>query len=209
MQWPKFKVAVVGDYGVGKESLVSSLRDHDSKHKYIATLTSVVDEIPLFTSRGKIIVQLFQLKSSEKFGRPRDAFYANSDGAIIMFAVNSRVTYKNTPSWWKDISRVCSIPIVMVGNKIDLRPHKVPHRVILYPARKGLEYFPMSVKEDFNTLEPFLHLLRKIVGDEKLSIVKPPAFQIPSNIDLNHVKDMTQTISQAQKVPIATYEDDI
>lgn len=39
--------------------------------------------------------------------------------AIMMFDVTARITYKNIPNWYRDITRVCeNIPIVLVGNKV-------------------------------------------------------------------------------------------
>ena len=43
-----------------------------------------------------------------------------------MFDVCSRITYSNVPKWYKDLTRVCeAIPIVLVGNKVDVRDRKV------------------------------------------------------------------------------------
>jgi len=37
-----------------------------------------------------------------------------------MFDVTSRITYKNVPKWFKDLTRICeTIPIVLVGNKVN------------------------------------------------------------------------------------------
>lgn len=42
--------------------------------------------------------------------------------AIIMFDVTSRITYKNVPNWHRDLVRVCeNIPIVLCGNKVDIK----------------------------------------------------------------------------------------
>ena len=44
----------------------------------------------------------------------------------MMFDLNSRVTYKNIPVWYKDLVRVCdNIPIVLVGNKVDVENGEV------------------------------------------------------------------------------------
>lgn len=40
-------------------------------------------------------------------GGLRERFFIGTDAAIIMFDVTSRITYKNIPRWYKDISRVC------------------------------------------------------------------------------------------------------
>lgn len=46
--------------------------------------------------------------------------------AIIMFDVTSRITYKSVPNWHRDLVRVCeNIPIVLVGNKVDVKERKV------------------------------------------------------------------------------------
>ena len=43
-----------------------------------------------------------------------------------MFDVTSRVTYKNVPNWHRDLVRVCeNIPIVLCGNKVDIKDRKV------------------------------------------------------------------------------------
>ena len=37
-----------------------------------------------------------------------------------MFDVTTRITYKNVPRWYKDLTRICeNIPICLVGNKVD------------------------------------------------------------------------------------------
>lgn len=43
-----------------------------------------------------------------------------------MFDVTGRITYKNVPVWFRDLMRVCeNIPIVLVGNKVDVKERKV------------------------------------------------------------------------------------
>jgi hypothetical protein len=55
----------------------------------------------------------------EKFGGLRDGYYIHGQCAIIMFDVTSRLTYKNVPTWHRDLCRVCeNIPIVLCGNKV-------------------------------------------------------------------------------------------
>jgi len=64
-------------------------------------------------------------------------FSINADGAIILFDLTSRCTYKNIPRWHKDIFRVCgNIPTVFVGNKIDIVDRKIKLKNILYFKKK-------------------------------------------------------------------------
>jgi len=43
-----------------------------------------------------------------------------ANGAIIMFDVSTRNTYKNVPQWYKDFRTVCeNVPVALVGNKVN------------------------------------------------------------------------------------------
>ncbi len=50
-----------------------------------------------------------------------------------MFDVTSRITYKNVPTWHRDLVRVCdNIPIVLCGNKVDIKERKVKAKVCAF-----------------------------------------------------------------------------
>ena len=58
---------------------------------------------------------------------------------IIMFDVCSRITYKNVPKWYKDLVRVVeNIPIVLVGNKVDVKDRKVKAKQIVFHRKKSI-----------------------------------------------------------------------
>ena len=58
-------------------------------------------------------------------------YYIQGNCAIIMFDVTARMTYKNVPNWHRDIVRVCeTIPIVLCGNKVDVKDRKVKTKQI-------------------------------------------------------------------------------
>lgn len=60
--------------------------------------------------------------------------------AIIMFDVTSRITYKNVPNWHRDLVRVCEgIPIVLCGNKVDIKDRKVKAKTIVFHRKKNLQ----------------------------------------------------------------------
>lgn len=83
--------------------------------------------------------------------------------AIIMFDVTSRSTYQSVPNWHKDLVRVCeNIPIVLVGNKVDVKERKLKARQITFHRKKNLQYYDLSAKSNFNFEKPFLWLARKL-----------------------------------------------
>ena len=97
-----------------------------------------------------------------------------------MFDVCSRITYSNVPKWYKDLTRVCeAIPIVLVGNKVDVRDRKVKAKQITFHRKKNLQYYDISAKSNYNFEKPFLWLARKLIGDPNLEFVAMPALLPP------------------------------
>ena len=59
-----------------------------------------------------------------------------------MFDVTSRITYKNVPNWHRDLVRVCeNIPIVLCGNKVDIKERKVKAKSITFHRKKNLQVY--------------------------------------------------------------------
>ena len=68
-----------------------------------------------------------------------------------------------------DLVRVCeNIPIVLTGNKVDVKERKVKAKTITFPRKKNLQYYDISAKSNYNFEKPFLWLARKLVGNQAL-----------------------------------------
>lgn len=118
---------------------------------------------------GEIQFDVWDTAGQEKFGGLRDGYYINGQCGIIMFDVTSRITYKNIPNWHRDLVRVCeNIPIVLTGNKVDVKERKVKAKTITFHRKKNLQYYDISAKSNYNFEKPFLWLARKLVGNTTL-----------------------------------------
>mmetsp|Transcript_39682 Transcript_39682/g.69736 ORF Transcript_39682/g.69736 Transcript_39682/m.69736 type:complete len:143 (+) Transcript_39682:299-727(+) len=83
-----------------------------------------------------------------------------------MYDVTSRCTYKNVPSWHRDLIRVCeNIPIALVGNNAERMDCKVKEKQITtFNARKNSQYYDISARSKYNVEKPFLWLARTLSG---------------------------------------------
>lgn len=70
-----------------------------------ATIGVEVHPLDFFTNRGPIRFYCWDTAGQEKFGGLRDGYYIHGKCAIIMFDVTSRLTYKNVPTWHRDLCR--------------------------------------------------------------------------------------------------------
>ncbi|KAG8858315.1 GTP-binding nuclear protein gsp1/Ran, partial [Serendipita sp. 411] len=177
---PNFKLVLVGDGGTGKTTFVKRHLTGEFEKKYIATLGVEVHPLKFHTNFGDLIFNVWDTAGQEKFGGLRDGYYIQGQCGIIMFDVTSRITYKNVPNWHRDLERVCeNIPIVLCGNKVDVKERKVKTSAVTFHRKKNLQYYEISAKSNYNFEKPFLWLGRKLVGNSGLELVAAPALAPP------------------------------
>jgi len=208
-----FKLILVGDGGTGKTTFVKRHRTGEFEKKYVATLGVEVHRLLFFTNFGPICFDTWDTAGQEKFGGLRDGYYINGKCAIIMFDVTSRVTYKNVPTWHRDLVRVCeNIPIVLCGNKIDVKDRKVkPKNIIFHRKKANIQYYDISAKSNYNFEKPFLWLSRKLAGKQEVRFVEQPALAPPeAQIDQAQQQkyEAELTAAQSQANAIALPDDD-
>jgi GTP-binding nuclear protein Ran len=207
---PTFKLVLVGDGGTGKTTFVKRHLTGEFEKKYIATLGVEVHPLGFTTNYGKICFDVWDTAGQEKFGGLRDGYYINGHCGIIMFDVTSRITYKNVPNWHRDLVRVCeTIPIVLTGNKVDVKERKVKAKTITFHRKKNLQYYDISAKSNYNFEKPFLWLARKLVGNQGLEFVAGVALAPPEvHIDRALLEQYQKEMDDASAIPLPNEEDD-
>eukprot|EP00981_Chlorochromonas_danica_P007220 scaffold1618_cov158-Ochromonas_danica.AAC.4 len=176
---PEFKLILVGDGGVGKTTFVKRHLTGEFEKRYVGRSSNVVACI-----QGQC--------------------------AIIMFDVTSRITYKSVPNWYRDLTRVCeNIPIVLCGNKVEVKDRKVKAKQITFHRKKNLQYYEISAKVNYNFEKPFLWLTRKVAGNNNIEFVEAPALAPPeAEIDMVQMAKYQQELDSASAVPLPDGDDD-
>ncbi len=112
----------------------------------------------------------------------------DADCAILMFDVTSRSSYDSVANWHRDLTRVCgNIPIVLVGNKCDMKERRVKTKNITFHQRKNMPYYDISAKSNYNFEKPFRWLARKLTKTPELKFeealaIKPPEVAFDENV---------------------------
>nr|POE99292.1 gtp-binding nuclear protein ran-3 [Quercus suber] len=199
VEYPSFKLVIVGDGGTGKTTFVKRHLTGEFEKKYEPTIGVEVHPLDFFTNCGKIRFYCWDTAGQEKFGGLRDGYYIHGQCAIIMFDVTARLTYKNVPTWHRDLCRVCeNIPIVLCGNKVDVKNRQVKAKQVTFHRKKNLQYYEISAKSNYNFEKPFLYLARKLAGDPALHFVESPALAPPEvQIDLAAQQQHEAELQQA------------
>jgi len=210
-QAPEFKLVLVGDGGVGKTTFVKRHLTGEFEKKYNATVGVEVHPLQFQTNRGLIVYNVWDTAGQEKFGGLRDGYYIGGQCAIIMFDVTSRITYKNVPNWHKDLIRVCeNIPIVLCGNKVDVKDRKVKAKAITFHRKNNMQYYDISARSNYNFEKPFLWLARKLAGDANLEFTAMPAL-MPAEVHMDNdtIKKYETEIQDAQNAALPDDDEDL
>jgi GTP-binding nuclear protein Ran len=208
---PTFKLILVGDGGTGKTTFVKRHLSGEFEKRYIATIGVEVHPIVFDTNFGRICFNTWDTAGQEKFGGLRDSYYVQGQCAIIMFDVTSRITYKNVPNWYRDLTRVCEdIPIVLCGNKVDIKDRKVKAKHITFHRKKDLQYYDISAKSNYNFEKPFLWLARRLVNNHSLEFIEAPAITPPEiQIDQALMAQYMAELEAAATMPLPEDDDDL
>lgn len=208
-----FKLVLVGDGGVGKTTFVARHGTGEFQGKYVPTLGVQVTSLSFATNYGTVRFNVWDTAGQEKFGGLREGYYVHADCALVMFDVTSRVTYQNVPQWFQDVQRVCgnSVPMVLVGNKVDVAERELKAQHISFHRKRGIAYYDVSAKSQFNFEKPFLELARKLTGKKDLVLVAERARQPDvdvTRLSRSRLAAADRQLAQAQCVPIGGDDDD-
>eukprot|EP01094_Clydonella_sp_ATCC50884_P029894 TRINITY_DN9542_c0_g1_i1.p1 TRINITY_DN9542_c0_g1~~TRINITY_DN9542_c0_g1_i1.p1 ORF type:complete len:134 (-),score=22.10 TRINITY_DN9542_c0_g1_i1:213-614(-) len=112
---------------------------------------------------------MWDTAGQEKFGGLRDGYYIMSNAGIIFFDVSARITYKNTPTWYRDLVRVCeNIPIVLVGAKCDVAERRVKSKQVMFHRKRNIPYVELSSKTCINIWLPLQLIAQALRKDSSL-----------------------------------------
>ncbi len=171
----ELNVALIGDSGVGKSTLLNRLTTGEFEKKYTPTLEQT-DVILRFTCKGAdqktfdLTMKVRDYGGQLKYSPPSPMFSENCDAAIVMFDVTNESTYQNVKFWTnKFFLEKPEAPTVVCGNKVDVKDRRVRPDSI-----SGHQYYcDISAKSNYNFEKPFLAVVRKCLGDNKIVFCLP------------------------------------
>ena len=206
----EFKLILVGDGGVGKTCFVKKHLSGEFNKRYVATLGVEVHPLDFPTNCGVIRFNCWDTAGQEKLGGLRDGYYLLGDAGILMFDVTNRISYKNVGNWHRDLIRVCGqIPVVLLGNKVDVKNREVKPKQITFHRKKNLQYYDLSAKSNYNFEKPFLWLARKLCQEPKLHFVEEIAISPPEILfDQETLQRIEAELLVAQNAPLCESDEE-
>lgn len=145
----KFKIVVVGDYAVGKTTLIINYTEKTFRGMYVPTVGVQFTKNTFKLNGDEVELTIWDIAGQEKFAKVRKTFYENAAGFIIVYDLTRKSTLENIINWYKDVlENTDDIPCVVIGNKNDLKNKR---EINNDHVSKVIEKNNMDIKVKFET----------------------------------------------------------
>ncbi|XP_074660669.1 ras and EF-hand domain-containing protein homolog isoform X3 [Tubulanus polymorphus] len=175
-----YKVVLCGDAAVGKSSFIMRL----CKGKFVNNLNSTLgvdfQTKTLQVDNRVIALQLWDTAGQERFRSIAKSYFRRADGVLLLYDVTYERSFINVREWVEAVEEGSQkkIPIMMVGNKTDLRTEYEAdgRRTVKYEDGERIAktydalFIETSAKDGENVLECVTELARILRTNEDIEV---------------------------------------
>ncbi|NXP20084.1 RASEF protein, partial [Scytalopus superciliaris] len=167
-----YKIVLAGDAAVGKSSFLMRLCKNEFRGNTSATLGVDFQMKRLIVDGEPVVLQLWDTAGQERFRSIAKSYFRRADGVLLLYDVTCEKSFLNVREWVDMIEDATheNIPIMMVGNKADLRQTVTEQGQKCVPINYGEKlamtynalFCETSAKDGSNIVEAVLHLAREV-----------------------------------------------
>lgn len=171
-----FKVSVIGDYAVGKTSLIKRYMTDSFDEGYKATLGAAISTFKTRVDDSEVSLQVWDLAGQTSFRRVRVQYLFGTDFAIVVFDLTRKETLDCVKEWVDDVRQGApEVLTFLVGNKVDLKEDRVIKLSSVERVEKKhnmLGYLETSAKDGTNVNELFQQIAKLLLQHAQKPIPK-------------------------------------
>ncbi|XP_054157334.1 ras and EF-hand domain-containing protein homolog [Oppia nitens] len=171
-----YKVIFIGDASVGKSTYILRL----SKGYFAAQLSTTLGvdfQVRTFSFDGRnVALQLWDTAGQERYRSITRNYFRKADGIMLLYDVTNEQTFLNVRDWIYSIEEVTAkgVPVMIVGNKVDLRPTLQAQDMKYVKAEDGykmaqqfgLMFVETSCKDGMNIMSSIAQLTQIMTQNE-------------------------------------------
>ncbi|XP_066282644.1 ras-related protein Rab-32B-like [Branchiostoma lanceolatum] len=167
-----YKVLVIGEFGVGKTSIIRRYTEGYFSPNYKLTIGVDFALKSLdWDEQTKINLQLWDIAGHERFGHMTRVYYKYAIAAIIVFDLSRPTTFESVLKWYNDVNEKVMladqqpIPVILLANKCDIDDSTFDKSSLeeFCKQHKFIGWFETSAKLDKNIDEAMQFLVSHIL----------------------------------------------
>ena len=165
------KIITLGDSHVGKSSLIIKFIENKFTTNYISTVGFDLKCKTMKINDEEIKLILHDTAGQERFRSLASNYIKKANGVLLVYDISDKKSFENIGRWMEDIIEESGnkIPIVLVGNKCDLKQERVVKKEDGENMAKqyNLIFFETSCKDGDNVENCFKELTQQILERKK------------------------------------------
>ena len=164
------KILLIGDSSVGKTCLISKYAIGVFNEDYISTIGFDNRQKEEIINNEKVLVRIFDTAGQERFKSITANYLRNAEGVILVYDLTSTESFENLKFWIESIKNNLGndepIPIIIIGNKIDLEDAREINKSVAEKFAKdnNYKYFETSAKTGEGVDDAFREIVKQILG---------------------------------------------
>jgi small GTP-binding protein len=163
-----FKVLLLGEAGTGKSSFQTRFIDGFFPTNTRSTLGFEFKYKRIRDSNGwSVKLQMFDTAGCEKFQSVTTNYYRGVHYIIVFYAVNNRKSFESLDRWFSriEVHADDKVPVMLVGNKVDVDDRKVSYDEGDQVARKfNVPFYETSVLSGYNVNNSMCEVVTELVN---------------------------------------------
>jgi len=156
------KICLLGEFAVGKTSLVRRFVEGRFDDKYLSTIGVKISRRSLTRTYGTLNLLVWDLAGGDEFSS-QSSYLRGTAGALIVCDLTRRETLGAFARYTQQVRAiVATTPLVFVGNKVDLVNERALSDADLQAAVGDSPFFLSSARTGENVETAFVTLAEKI-----------------------------------------------
>ena len=168
-----FKIIFVGDACVGKTALAERITKNEFHESYNSTIGVDFSTVTLDIGNQTIKTHIWDTAGQECFASIISTYYRGIAGAVIVFDVSSRNSFRKCSFWLNQIKQngtIGHLPVIaLVGNKIDRAIRDVTYdEAVNFAEKNNMNYYETSARKNIDVMKFYQGLIKKIYNTADL-----------------------------------------